>query len=67
MELVPYVSVVGSLMYVMVYTRPDIAHVVEVVSRYMANPGKEHWKTMKWLMRYMRGTSVLHFVLAKAR
>ena len=67
MALVPYASAVGSLMYVMVCTRPDIAHVVEVVSRYMANPGKEHWKTMKWLMRYMRGTSVLHFVLAKAR
>ena len=36
--LVPYASAVGSLMYAMVFTRPDIAHAVGVVSRYMANP-----------------------------
>jgi len=40
MSKVPYASAVGSLMYTMVYTRLDIAHVVGVVSRYMKNPGK---------------------------
>jgi hypothetical protein len=44
MSRVPYSSAVGSLMYVMVYTRPDIAHSMGVVSRYMNNPGKEHWE-----------------------
>ena len=44
MALVPYASAVGSLMYAMVCTRPDIAHALGVVSRYMANPRKEHWK-----------------------
>ncbi|KAJ9701206.1 hypothetical protein PVL29_006515 [Vitis rotundifolia] len=39
---VPYASAVGSLMYVMVCTRPDIAHVVGVVSRFLSNLGKEH-------------------------
>ena len=39
MESVPYASVIGSLMYAMVGTRPDIAHAVGVVSRFMANPG----------------------------
>ena len=57
MTLVQYASVVGSLMYVMVCTRPDIAHAVGVVSRYMANPGKEHWEAVKWLLRYLRRTS----------
>ncbi|KAH9317353.1 hypothetical protein KI387_019122, partial [Taxus chinensis] len=38
MTRVPYASAVGSLMYAMVCTRPDIAQVVGVVSRYMANP-----------------------------
>ncbi|GJR94517.1 putative reverse transcriptase domain-containing protein [Tanacetum coccineum] len=38
----PYASAVGSLMYAMVYTRPNIAHVVRVVSRFMSNPGREH-------------------------
>ena len=37
---IPYSSAVGSLMYSMVCTRPDIAHVVGVVSSYMNNLGK---------------------------
>ena len=28
-----------------------------IVSKYMANPGKEHWEAVKWLLRYLRGTS----------
>jgi ATP-binding cassette subfamily B (MDR/TAP) protein 1 len=42
MSRVPYSSAVGSLMYAMVCSRPDLAHAMSVVSRYMANPGKEH-------------------------
>jgi hypothetical protein len=57
MSRVPYSSVVGSLMYAMVCTRPDIAHAVGVVSRYMNNPGKEHWEAVKWILRYLRGTA----------
>ncbi|GJR84705.1 retrovirus-related pol polyprotein from transposon TNT 1-94 [Tanacetum coccineum] len=48
---------VGSLMYVMVCTRPDIAHAMSVVSRYMAHPGKEHWNAVKRIFRYLKGTS----------
>jgi hypothetical protein len=44
-------------MYAMVCTRPDIAHVVAVVSRYMNNPGKEHWEVVKWILRYLKGTT----------
>jgi hypothetical protein len=57
MSRVPYSSTVGSLMYAMVCTRPDIAHAVGVVSRYMNNPGKEHWEEVKWILRYLRGTT----------
>ena len=56
---VPYSSAVGSLMYAMVCTRPDIAHAVGVVSRFLSNPGKEHWAAVKWILRYLRGTSRL--------
>ena len=42
MSHVPYASAVGSLMYAMVCTRPDIAHAVGVLSRYMSKPGKDH-------------------------
>ena len=54
-----YSSVVGSLMYAMVCTRPDIAHAVGVVSRFMVNPGKDHWEAVKWIFRYLRGSSKL--------
>ena len=47
MSKIPYSSAVGSIMYAMVCTRPDIAHAVSVVSRYMSNPGKEHWEGVK--------------------
>ena len=57
MSRVPYSSAVGSLMYAMVCSRPDLSHALSVVSRYMANPGKEHWKTVQWIFRYLRGTS----------
>ena len=42
MSEVPYASAVGSLMYAMVCTRPDITQAVRVFSKYMSNPGKEH-------------------------
>ena len=57
MKTTPYASAVGSLMYAMVCTRPDIAYAVGVVSRFLANPGKEHWKAVKWILRYLRGTT----------
>ena len=42
MSKVPYASAIGSLMYAMVCTRPDIAHVVGVVNRFMSKAGKQH-------------------------
>ncbi|KAL7000929.1 hypothetical protein U1Q18_052374 [Sarracenia purpurea var. burkii] len=57
MSDVPYASAVGCLMYAMVCTRPDLTHAVNTVSKYMANPGREHWKAVKWIFRYLRGTA----------
>ena len=57
MRRVSYASAVGSLMYAMVCTRPDIAFAVGTVSRYMGNPGREHWEAVKWILRYLKGTS----------
>jgi len=44
-------------MYAMVCTRPNIAHGVGVVSRYMNNPSKEYWQAVKWILKYLRGTT----------
>ncbi|KAK9179751.1 hypothetical protein WN943_028956 [Citrus x changshan-huyou] len=53
----PYASSVGCLMYAMVLTRPDLSYAVSLVSRFMSNPGKEHWRAVKWILRYLRGTT----------
>ena len=57
MSKVPYASAIDSLMYAMVCTRLDIAHVVGVVSRFMSRPGKQHWEVVKWILRYVKGSS----------
>jgi hypothetical protein len=57
MSKVPYSSAVGSLMYAMVCTRPDLSYAMSLVSRYMSNPGKEHWRAVEWIFRYLRGTT----------
>lgn len=62
MSQVPYASAVGSLMYAMVCTRPDLAHAVSVISRFMSQPGKEHWQAVKRIFRYLRGTSDISLV-----
>ena len=65
MSNVPYASAVGCLMYTLVCTRPDLVHAVSTVSKYMANPGREHWKAVKWVFRYLRGTSTHGIMFAK--
>ena len=55
MEKVPYANVVGSLMYAMLYTRPDICFAVGMVSRYQSSPGEAHWKAVKRILRYLKG------------
>jgi hypothetical protein len=42
MECVPYARFFGSLMYVMVCTRPNISHAMGVLRKYMSNPRKKH-------------------------
>ncbi|KAH9697754.1 Integrase catalytic domain-containing protein [Citrus sinensis] len=56
MQTVLYASVVGSLMYAQVCTRPDIAFPVGVLGRYLSNPGYEHWKAAKKVLRYLQAT-----------
>ena len=43
-------------MYAMVCTRPDMAHVVSVASRFMHNHDKQHWEAVKWILRYLKGS-----------
>ena len=66
MAKVPYASCVGSLMYAMIATRPDIAFAVGVVSRFMSDPGKKHWETVKGILRYLSGTKDMCICFGKS-
>ncbi|KAL6323342.1 hypothetical protein AAG906_029349 [Vitis piasezkii] len=56
MKTIPYASAIGSLMYAQVCTRPDIAFIVNIVGRYLSNPGHDHWVAAKKVMRYLQRT-----------
>ena len=53
MKAVPYSSAVRSLQYVQMCTRPDLTFVTGLLGRYQSNPGIEHWKLLKKVLRYL--------------
>lgn len=55
-QKLPYRELVGSLMYLAVSTRPDIAHVVSYLSQFNENYDKEHWTAAKRVLKYLKGT-----------
>ena len=54
MRQYPYASVVRSLMYAMLCTRPDICYVVDMVSRFQSNSGPDYRTTVKNPLRYFK-------------
>ena len=51
-----YAQVVGSIMYAMLCTRPDLSFAVSLVSRFQSNLGEAHWVAVKRILRYIKGT-----------
>ena len=47
MSKVPYANVVGSVMYSMICTRPDLAFASTLISKFLSNPGNGHWNVVK--------------------
>ena len=56
MSKVPYASAVGSIMYAMICTRPDVSYALSVASRYQNNLGESHWTLVKTILMYLRRT-----------
>ena len=56
MKDVPYASAIGSIMYAMTCTRPDVAYALSMTSRHQASPGPEHWTAVKNILRYLKRT-----------
>nr|GEW30428.1 retrotransposon protein, putative, Ty1-copia subclass [Tanacetum cinerariifolium] len=62
MQNVPYASAVGSIMYDMRCTRPDVAFAQKITSRFQQNPGDIHWTTVKNILKYLRNTKDIFLV-----
>jgi hypothetical protein len=58
---VPYLSAIGALMYIVrtIYTRPDIAFIVNLLTWYSGAPTRRHWVGVKTIPRYLQGTQDL--------
>jgi len=56
MEGTPHASGVGSIIYGLVCSRPDLSYAISVISRFMANSGQVHWQALKWVLRYLNET-----------
>ncbi|OWY90505.1 polyprotein [Phytophthora megakarya] len=52
----PYRSLIGCLLYITTCTRPDVAYVVTQLSRFLDNPGLEHWRAAIRVLRYLKTT-----------
>ncbi|XP_070026362.1 secreted RxLR effector protein 161-like [Nicotiana sylvestris] len=51
-----YAQVIGILMHLINFTRPDIAYVVCRLGRYTQNGSHDHWNALVRVMKYLRGT-----------
>ncbi|GKE63078.1 retrotransposon protein, putative, ty1-copia subclass [Tanacetum coccineum] len=56
MKNVPYASAVGSIMYVVRCTRPDVAFAHNITIRFQQNPGELHWTAVKNILKYLCNT-----------
>jgi hypothetical protein len=62
MSRVSYTSAIGSIMYVMLCTRPDVSYALSVTSRYQANLGLEYWNATKNILKYLRRTKDMFLI-----
>ena len=56
MRDIPYASAIGSIMYAMICTRPDVSYALSATSRYQSNPGNDHWIAVKNILQFLRRT-----------
>ena len=56
MNMISYALVIGSIMYAMLCTRPDVSYAPSVTSIYQSDPGMGHWVAVKNILKYLRRT-----------
>ena len=62
MKVIPYASAIGSIMYAMLCTRPDVCIAISLAGRYQSNPGVDHWTAVKNILKYLKRTKDMFLV-----
>ena len=62
MSTILYASAIGSIMYAMLYTRPNVSYALSVTSRFQSTYGEDHWAAVKNILKYLRRTKDLFLV-----
>ncbi|PKI73574.1 hypothetical protein CRG98_006022 [Punica granatum] len=62
MSRIPYASAIGSIMYAMLCTRPDVLYALSMMSRYQSDPGERHWIAVKNILKYLRRNKEMFLV-----
>ena len=62
MDKIPYASAIGSIMYVMLCTRPDVSYALSITSRFQSHSGECHWIAVKNILKYLRITKDIFLI-----
>ena len=62
MDKIPYASAIGSIMYAMLCTRPDVSYALSMTSRFQSDPGECHWIAVKNIFKYLRRTKDIFYL-----
>jgi len=62
-----YQTLIGSLMYLMIATRPDLAYTVSTLSKFSSNPSSDHFCAAKRVLRYLQSTATLSLTFIRDR
>ena len=66
MSVIPHASAIGSVMYAMLCTKPDVNLAISLVGRYQSDPGMEHWTMVKNILKYLKRTKDMFLVYGGA-
>jgi hypothetical protein len=66
MSVIPYASAIGSIMYAMLCTRPDVNLAISLLGRYQSDPGVEHWTAVKNILKYLKRTKDMFLIYGRA-
>ncbi|PKI67805.1 hypothetical protein CRG98_011778 [Punica granatum] len=62
MSRISYASAIGSIMFSMLCTRPDVSYALSMSSRYQSDPGERYWIAVKNILKYLRRTKEMFLV-----